>query len=309
MTLAEQEYIYLQFGVEPYTSMCSPLRMESRPSFSTYLSNDKMCWKDFGTGDSGDVYSFVMTYYDCDFKSAAAKIKEMLAGADASIVDRAATPKPILNMDVTTFDYYKKFEAAYWALRDIDVDTLMADNVFPLKMLRKDKEFKATSSSTNPKFVYYLNEERTAWKIYSPLDKDFKWISYNTSLVPYESPPEGKYKDLIVFSSKKDRLVFKTLGLPYDTTSLISEGNFRLLLAKLHELGTYDNIWALLDFDDAGESYTNQIESQSNGRIKGLYLDNNTWNYFASIGVKDIDDIRIKLGAAELRDTINKILL
>lgn len=309
MTLTEQEYIYAQFGVEPYTSMCSPLRMESRPSFSTYLSNDKMCWKDFGTGDSGDVYSFLMAYYDCDFKSAAAKIKAILAGVDTSIIERAATPKPVLNMDVTTFDYYKKFEAAYWELRDVDVEMLIADNIFPLKMLRKDKEFKATSSSTNPKFVYYLNEERTAWKIYSPLDKDFKWISYNTSLVPYESLPESKYKDLIVFSSKKDKLVFKTLGLPYDTTSLISEGNFRLLLAKLHELGTYDNIWALLDFDDAGESYTNQIESQSNGRIKGLYLDNNTWNYFASIGVKDIDDIRIKLGAAELRDTINKILL
>lgn len=308
MTLAEQEYIYLQFGIEPYNSMCSPLRTESRPSFSTYLSNDKMCWKDFGTGDSGDVYSFVMTYYDCDFKSAAAKIKEMLAGADASIVDRAATPKPTLNMDVTTFDYYKKFEAAYWALRDIDVDTLMADNVFPLKMLRKDKEFKATSSSTNPKFVYYLNEERTAWKIYSPLDKDFKWISYNTHLVPYESPPEGKHKDLIIFSSKKDRLVFKALGLPYDTTSLISEGNFAKFIKELPNL-KYEHIYALLDFDDAGESYTNQIEAQSNGRIKGLYLPNNTWNYFASIGVKDIDDIRIKLGAAELNSTINKILV
>lgn len=310
MTLAEQEYIYEHFGVELYTRISSPLRDDSNPSFSTRLrDDDKIFWKDFGTGDSGDVYNFVMEYYGLDFRSAALKIKDILAGASAELKDRPVKKqKPPLNMDVVVFDTYKKFEAEYWLRRGINVESLIADNVYPLKMLRKDKEFKATSSSTNPKFVYFLNEQRTAWKLYSPLDTEFKWLSYNTHLVPYESAPEGAHKDLIVFSSKKDRLVFKTLDLPYDTTSLISEGNFAGLIKDLPNL-KYDNIYALLDFDPPGENYMAQLEAQSGGRVKGLYLDTNTANYLYSIGVKDIDDVQIKLGAAELRLIINKILM
>lgn len=249
-----------------------------------------------------------MEYYGFDFKTASGWIKEMLTGAGSNPKARTQIIKQPLNMDVTVFDYYKKFEAAYWVLRGIDVETLIADNVFPLKMLRINKEFKSTSSSTNPKFVYFLNEERSVWKVFSPLDREFTWMTFNTNLVPYESPPENIYEDLIIFNSKKDRLVFKTLHLPYDTTSLIEEGNFKGLLKELPKLDHCKNIWALLDFDSEGENYTAQIEAQSGGRIKGLSIPNNIWNFLESVEVRNLDDVRVKLGALELRNMINKIL-
>jgi len=49
----------------------SPLRTEANPSFSVQRSSDgSWNWKDWGTGESGDIIKFAQTYYGVDFKEA-----------------------------------------------------------------------------------------------------------------------------------------------------------------------------------------------------------------------------------------------
>ncbi len=49
----------------------SPLREEVNPSFYVQRSSDgSWTWKDWGTGESGDIIKFAQTYYGVDFKEA-----------------------------------------------------------------------------------------------------------------------------------------------------------------------------------------------------------------------------------------------
>jgi len=48
----------------------SPLREEKNPSFYVYCSEKGWFWKDWGTGESGDIIKFVELYYGVDFLEA-----------------------------------------------------------------------------------------------------------------------------------------------------------------------------------------------------------------------------------------------
>lgn len=63
-----------QCGAEPQkisgdtVSFLSPLREETKPSFTVYQSSNT--WYDFGTGDGGDIISFVMKHNSLEFLDA-----------------------------------------------------------------------------------------------------------------------------------------------------------------------------------------------------------------------------------------------
>lgn len=52
----------------------SPLRSEKNPSFYVYQNGKGWYWKDWGTGESGDIIKFIMLYYGVDFKEAIKKL-------------------------------------------------------------------------------------------------------------------------------------------------------------------------------------------------------------------------------------------
>ncbi len=307
LTPAEQEYVYEHYGVNLYHTMSSPLRGDSNPSFSTYDLNGVIKWKDFSTGDGGDVYSFVMSHESTDFKSAVKLIKEILSGTHVADTKRLNYRRDS-KREVITNPMYRDFELQYWAKRGITDRQLRDNEVYSLKMLLVDGRFKCTSTKDNPKFVYKLGGD--SWKIYSPLETaELKWVSNNIKDVSYESKPQGLHNELVVLSSKKDKMVFDTLKLPYDTTSVLAEGNYSGIIKEIDDsLKHYRNIYCLLDFDSAGKKSTKSIEDKTSGRIKGVYLTEEMENFFAKKMVKDIDEIRIHFGSDNLLKVIKKIL-
>ncbi|MEM7827957.1 MAG: CHC2 zinc finger domain-containing protein, partial [Candidatus Aenigmatarchaeota archaeon] len=48
----------------------SPLREEENPSFYVSYFKDRWTWRDFGTGEHGDIINFVESYHGVDFKEA-----------------------------------------------------------------------------------------------------------------------------------------------------------------------------------------------------------------------------------------------
>lgn len=310
LTIEEQELIYESYGVELYQPILSPLRLESNPSFSTKLYGDKVKWIDFRDWKNGDVFNFIMEIEGCAFPAALEKAKKILDGV---VVTEAAAErkqqgqqrqqKESKHLAVDTFNFYKKFEIDYWLKRGITEQVLIEEEIWPLRMLTADKVFKTTSTSANPKFVYYLNEDRSAWKIYSPLSSDpkMKWLSFGLDKVWCEKPPQYQNQDLILFAGKKDMLVWRTVEQAYDSTSLLAEGNFGGIIRELDgELKGYKNIYALLDMDNAGEEAMHRMYERSGQRIKPLIIPTNIGNYLAANGVKDIDEIKIRLGTEEL---------
>jgi hypothetical protein len=310
LTSSEQECLYEHYGVKLFYRIHSPLREEDNPSFSTYESNGNIRWKDFGTGEGGNIFDLIMAIEDVDFKDALEISREILKGSHSST--QSDTKRLVKNTKrgVVPFVSYRDFELEYWSKRGITEQQLIDNLVLPLKMLLIDDKFKCTSTKELPKFVYYMRPDKTSWKLYSPLDHgDLKWMSHNISSVNYESPVKNLNKDLIIFSSKKDKMVFDNLNLPYDTTSVLAEGNYKGIIKELEgDFKHYNSVYCLLDFDKAGERSTENIENESNGRIKGVYLTLEISNYLYSKNIKDLDEVVVNLGYESLRRLVNKIL-
>jgi len=308
LSLQNQEILYNHYGVDLFQRVSSPLRDEDNPSFSTYELNGMIKWKDFGTGQGGNIYSFIMEYEGVDFPEAVIIANDILDGSSNDINSYKQTHKKNIQRGVILSNVFRDFELSYWLKRGISENQLVRNKVFPLKMLTINGRFKCTSMSTNPKFAYILGND--SWKIYSPLDSgEFKWISNNLSHINYESEPFQEYDDLMILSSKKDKMVFDNLGLPYDTTSVLSESNYIGIINELNgKFSKYKNIYCLLDFDTAGEQATKNIELKSNGRVKGVYPQLNMLNFLHTKSIKDIDDVFIKFGRDNLLKLIKKLL-
>jgi hypothetical protein len=325
LTIEEQQVIYEHYGVELFTPMLSPVRpQDTRPSFSTYMSEDggQIRWKDFAY-KSGGVYDFIMEMEpECyTFKQAVAKAREILSGfVVVNGVDSIA-PRPTkekINWDVVPADKFSKAELFYWKLRGITEPQLRKENIFPLKMLLADGKYKDTSTPDNPKFIYYYYDENgniSGWKLYAPYDKDHKWLSKNTSSQPYESKVQCVHNELVILSSKKDKMVFDNLLLPYDTTNPIAEGIFKGIIRELSgSLSCYTNIYAWLDFDWCenvpnvykGVERTEQLEVESKGKIKGIFLPPQESNFLLSRKVKDVDEVYLHFGAEYLNNLFLK---
>ena len=313
LSIEEQEQIYEHYGVELYQRVNSPLRDDNKPSFSTKLVGDNVRWSDFGLGlRYKSVYDLVMEIEEVDFKHAANIIKEILADNHKAGTTKKPRPQPKEKvLKVVPNDNWAGFEIGYWAKRDIDLFTLEHNLIFPLKLLFIDGKFICTSTKDNPKFIYYFDgTDRRGFKVYSPLDREHKWLSYNTSLYNLENEVNKLFNDLIVFSSRKDRIVFDSLELCFDTTSTMSEGNFSGLLRELPNL-KYDNIYSFFDFEfnEAGEKMAQKLYEQSGGIVKPIAPPTNVLNYLISKDIKDIDDLKVKGGDSLLKEIIEVCLL
>ena len=76
----------------------SPLRVEKNPSFYVQRSDSgEWFWKDWGTGDSGDIINFVMLYCGIDFKEAIKKIKGFSPAFTPSINKATVGPRDSMN--------------------------------------------------------------------------------------------------------------------------------------------------------------------------------------------------------------------
>jgi len=328
LSIEEQQLIYEHYGVELFKAILSPVRPnETRPSFSTYISKDggQIKWKDFAY-KSGGVFDLIIEMEEDvnSFHQAVVKAEEILSNfvvnSGGVAAPRPITVKPKVVWDVVPCEKFSKAELAYWSYRGINEAQLRRENIYPLKMLLADGKYKDTSTPDNPKFIYYYYDEKgnvTGWKLYSPYDKDHKWLSQNTSTLPYESKPQGVHNQLLILSSKKDKMVFDNLYFPYDTTNPIAEGIFKGVIRELSgSLSCYPIIYAWLDFDWSenvpnvykGVERTIQLEEASNGRVKGLFLPPQISNFLLSRGIKDIDEVYTNLGEDYLNNLFLKVL-
>lgn len=305
-SLDEQKALYDAYNITPFLKVSSPFRDDKKPSFSTYEKKGVLYWKDFGTNDSGDVLDLISMIEGIGFKDAVFLANKILS--DTTITRRAPEPAPVQDRKVFSDPQLSDFELAYWERRGVQSEQLRAERVESLKMLSVNDKFVATSTVDNPRFVYRYGED--SYKIYSPFDTQYKWISNNIN-TPFETGAVSKYPDLFILSSKKDRMVFDNLGIPVSTVSLHSEGNFNPLIKELEEgdsLSRYSKMFSFLDFDEAGHNAMQSIFQRSKGRILPLEVPEDVRFFLNGLGIKDLDDMYVKMGGNKLSEFIFKLL-
>jgi hypothetical protein len=297
---------------EYYLKLTERLCGQSLKIKSAFNTNDKvpsMCiytdsrgnykFKDFSSGFGGDGLNLVMHLYNLESRGKASfRIMEDYNTYISNNTYVALTYKPHSKYIVDDYEmrHWNTLDQQYWKSFKLGSSILESHNVFPLSfysMIKEDEGVILDSINIAGNFIYgYFREDGTLYKIYTPKNKDNKFIKVK-DYIQGSDQLEYKSKYLIITSSLKDLMCFKKLGIsgietiaPDSENSVIPENFMKPLLSK------YQKVIVLFDNDEPGIKSAQKYQSKY-----GFDYINLTMSKDLSDSVKDygIDAVRDKL--------------
>ena len=284
---------------------CSDLREDKSPTVDISLIGRKLLYKDFGYPDhTFDCFSYVAYKYNTNFYGALIHIDGCFGlGLHTGVRVKGLIPEvgqPILRekkrseIKVRVRDWNKK-DADYWSQFHISKKLLLTFDVQPITHYWiNELRFSCDSISYRYRFD-------CGYKIYRPLERDFKWSSNvgMECLQGYSQLPESG-ETLFFTSSLKDIMCLAVLGYPslaLQSEMLVpSEGTIEEAQARFKEvIVLYDN-----DFENSN----NPGQTMAVRICKKYGLDNLVIpSYYRS---KDISDLIRDHGLEEAKNVITR---
>lgn len=235
----------------------SPFREDKNPSFSVRKYGDKVIYRDWATGETGDAFKFVQRYYNCDFYQALLHInRDLDLGPNVPAERHYYCTHKKLDEHNSRFNIqtqpYTLTDVKFWKQFGISINTLVKYNVFSARYVWVNSKLVRSYSNSNPNYAYKFREG--IFKIYSPYGgKRAKWLFNGTKhdVEGYDALPENG-KTVIITKSLKDVMTLYELG--YHAVSLQSECN--PIKPELYEdlSRRFNSIIVLYDNDETGIS-------------------------------------------------------
>ncbi len=270
-------------------SFCSSLYKDENPGCRIYQKADgRLCYKDFGTGENYDCFSYVQRLYNLNFQECLNVI-----GADIGLKPSEIGFKPLFllgkenipkienNVLKSTIEVKKRnfniIDYNFWFKQyNISFNLLEQYEVSPLEhyiITKGNKQFYGKYTKFNPIYYYQLEEN---CKIYKPYCDFNKWMFFGSGLVieGYKQLPE-KGELLLISKALKDVMFLKSIG--YDAISFNSETKNipDYILNELKQRFKY--IYILYDSDETGKLFSKKLlDSLQNGE-KSRILDIETF--------------------------------
>jgi P4 family phage/plasmid primase-like protien len=257
-----------------YTSLHSPLREDNKKSFAIYW--DTSTWKDFSTGESGNVIDFVMKIENINFPAAIKRICE-IEGIENKKTKDPAKDKKAKNITSEMMEkYIANFETgkpkalfARWEQRKINLDILRQHKIGIKQEFQKVGDpyrffggfiiplsFDDKGNVTRSRIIYWDNKRSV--DIVKERVKHISWNNkpgYDAIGLLGTDRPEFKSSHQVILCEGEE-----------DYFSLISNGF--VACTGLSGAGTFKKEWAehfkdkevviLYDNDAAGEKGSNQ---------------------------------------------------
>lgn len=242
----------------------SPLRVDdSKPSFNVFYSSmhDRLMFKDFGAGISGDAVHFVKLLRSLPSR------RDALEYIYEEIVEYRIKPsnKGINLNSLKKTKEYKEFtvkrarfnstDLKFWEQFNIDKRILDYYKVNHISTLWVNGELRWSYTKTNPIYSYRIFNK---FKIYRPLSNSTKFL---TNCRPIEIqgfeqlPTRGKI--LVITKSLKDVMVLYSLGYtaiaPHSESSYIDEKIIKNLKNR------FTTIYVLYDNDTIGKQWSKKL--------------------------------------------------
>jgi len=259
-----QHYISNDIKQIPYKCR-SPFREENHPSFNIYINKGNLLWKDFTLGDGGNVYSFVMKLFGCDFNTALNKIKkdllDRLNTSDKPLIYKTK-PKIItssINLKVYSFKegIEPKLYFKYWNQYKVITKCILIKNkVSAVKYVFLNGKQYCRYDGSNIIISYKWtrkNDDKIYHKIYQPnnLDLSKKWLSNfrgnSRWLIHGLNLIDLSVNYIVITKSVKDKMVLEGLG--FNSINVQNEGIQIPNKIIDYLLQHYDNIYLLYDND------------------------------------------------------------
>lgn len=264
---------YLGFNFKINKPFNSPFREDKTPSFSIYTnrSNGKLMYKDFATGEGGDVFKFVYK------KLGLIEPRDTtFAIARDFALNKSYTPPPrpravpsmgsTLEITVTRKNFTKA-DLEFWGKFGIQEETLKNYNVSALKAFQINTVNQDVAKPDNPIYGFKVFNH---FKIYRPLaEKELKW---RNSLCVFDiqgfEQLNGSGDILFITKSLKDVMVLREFGYdavaPPCETSTIPEIVINNLKSR------FKRIVVFYDNDAAGRAGAQKLEAYG---FETIFLD------------------------------------
>lgn len=239
----------------------SPLRNDSHPSFFIYSPDgNKVLYRDYATGDRGDIYTLLKNKMNLSFSELLHKISSEEKLSSSSLVSNSPSrTKKFLksNRELRVrIREWKDYDIAYWESYGISLPWLRYAEVYPIshKIIYKDGQRYVFHAA---KYCYVFverKEEKVSLKVYSPFaeNKRFKWDNSNDgSVVGLWTKVPKTGNQIVICSSLKDALcLWANIGIPaiyvQSETTGLSKTAQEVLKSR------YKNIYICFDNDTPG---------------------------------------------------------
>lgn len=235
----------------------SPLRNDRHPSFALYSKDGvHVKYKDFATGDSGNIFNLLQKLWNLSFKDMLNKINENTIQGIVTTKTNNKKVSVARSKIECKIREWKEHDFKYWNQFGITEVWLKYAEIYPVSHVFVTKPEGERYTFVADKYAYaYVEhkENNTAIKIYQPYNKKrCKWLSgFDGSVISlWTKIPETGDK-VVVCSSVKDALcLWCNLGIP--AIAVQGEGYAISETAKNELLKRYRNVYILFDNDEAG---------------------------------------------------------
>lgn len=312
--IAVQDLYSYYFNIKEIPCVISsPLRADKNPSMSIRSPDGiNVYFRDFSTGESGDIFTLLQSYWGLSFSDTLNRIYTDLSlnkktkGILRQHIPRSKVNKTShANLQVKIRDF-KEHDIKYWQSYGVDLNFLKKANVFPVSHILKTKNG-ILNTFIADKYAYVFVEkkdDKLTLKVYQPFNKKYKWANSNDSSVWSLwrlLPPKGD--TLIITSSLKDALcIFCNTGIPsvsLQAESYIPKESVINILKK-----RFNNIYILYDNDFNAVKNWGQLASNKIAELFNLKQIKIPTKYKS----KDTSDLYKNTSKQTVIDVINKLI-
>ena len=203
----------------------SPLRKDNHPSFLLYTPDgNKVYYKDYATGDRGDIYTLLEKRDNITFSQLIRKIAtDSIANSSLSFHTPCNAVRDFRKSKITLkvkVREWKDYDLEYWKSYGISLKWLKYAEVYPIshKIVYRDGEKHVYHAAKYAYAFVERKENNITIKVYQPLvkNKRYKWMNTSDgSVVGLWTKIPLKGDKLFICSSLKDALCFwSNMGIP-----------------------------------------------------------------------------------------------
>ena len=244
-------------------SFHSIFREDKKKSTGFFVSkNGSIVYNDFTTSEKWDFVTFVMKLYGINYYKALEQIAidfNLIPGERSKekpaivkhIYINKPKPEKVIKVGVIKF---RKHHLDYWKQYEITEEELKDNNVYAVNNMYING-WKIPTIDDDLRFAYLITDENNKeyLKIYSPYDKEYKWVSSAPLNVPFGLNDLPISSDtLIITKGQKDRILLKKYFT--DVLATQNESSSALKPETADALKkVYKKIYVWFDNDNAGK--------------------------------------------------------
>lgn len=256
---------YLGIREDLPVTIQSPLRDDDdRPSFSLQEWKSTVTWKDFGTGESGNIVKLMAKLWNVTYSEALLKIKlDTENKIPRFSLIRRYNGKVHLTSNSTIkvkVREWKDWDREFWSSFGIPEEFAKWCNVYPVSHAFFTREIdgkKSTITVPMDKYAYAYFEwkdGKESIKLYQPYSQTMKWLSKHDASVwdlwkqAFLFAEKKSDKAVIITSSRKDAMcLWYNLGVP--AMALQGEGYIPKPQVMNQVLDRFKNVYIWYDND------------------------------------------------------------